>query len=426
MARNKGTFNFAANFESLNKAPLDARQVVDFAADLLLLATWADNDGNTWLFNGLMVAVVNDTTNNNGIYYLKDASNYTQAGAWEKLSTSSGGTMTFIGSGLTQVNQSGSTIVIFTPPTSWSGLTGSPSDSTSLVALINQYVTGGTTYNLESPAAITLGGITAGDVLTGKTSNQILEELLVPTLYPTLSNPSNSFVSALASLYEIDASITFGTTAGFNRGSIAPAYGTSGYRSGLPNRYNYSGAQLPSTFASTALTDAQTVTAYAVLQGIQSWSSSVRYDAGEQPLNSKGGNFSSPLASGTTGSQSLSTEGVYPIFATTVTIGVFTKQALQSMINANNIVYAVVPETGGNKQSFELPQAWNFARPLIGIQTYNTVSNAWEYQGGTSVTSLTYWSITSVTETIQGNVINYVRFTYNGVDRSGVQIRLVF
>jgi len=49
--------------------------------------------------------------------------------------------------------------------------------------------TSGITYNLSSPAAIDVGGITTGTVLTGKTSNELLEELLVPTLFPTLVAP---------------------------------------------------------------------------------------------------------------------------------------------------------------------------------------------------------------------------------------------
>ena len=363
---------------------------------------------------------------------------YISGSTWIIFSTgSTGQTQNFVGSGETQVIKSGDTYIIYTPtdiPTPpivliGSGLTQthSVSGNTWIInSMGNTGSTGGDVYTGATPAAITVGGIVAGEVLTGKTYTQLFQDLLVPTLYPTLTNPSNGFSSPLASLYEIASQQTFSTTASFNRGSINPAYGTNGFRSGLPNRYNYTGAQLPATFTSTATSNIQNIVSYVILQGNQSWTSSVRYDAGQQPKDSKGGNYNTPLASGTTGSQTIGTEGVYPIFATTVTIGVFTKQALQSMINANNIVYAVVPETGGNKQSFELPQAWNFARPLIGIQTYNTVSSQWEYQGGTAGTSLTYWTRTSSTETIQGNVINYWKYVYNGVDRSAVQIKLVF
>ena len=52
-------------------------------------------------------------------------------------------------------------------------------------------VTGGTVYNLASPATTDVGGITAGTVLTGKSSNTILSELLTPYQLPTFSNFSS-------------------------------------------------------------------------------------------------------------------------------------------------------------------------------------------------------------------------------------------
>lgn len=47
--------------------------------------------------------------------------------------------------------------------------------------------TGSTVYTLATPATVTVGGVTAGSQLTGKTSNQILEEMLVVYLNPTFS-----------------------------------------------------------------------------------------------------------------------------------------------------------------------------------------------------------------------------------------------
>jgi len=85
MARNKGTFNFAANFEVLAKAPLDARMQVGAYSDLVLPATWEDDDNNVWLFDGAIVVVANDPSA--GIYWLKDAVNYTDYASWERAGT---------------------------------------------------------------------------------------------------------------------------------------------------------------------------------------------------------------------------------------------------------------------------------------------------------------------------------------------------
>ena len=52
--------------------------------------------------------------------------------------------------------------------------------------------TGSTVYNLASPATTTVGGITAGTILTGKTSNCLLKEILTPYQLPTISSFSNN------------------------------------------------------------------------------------------------------------------------------------------------------------------------------------------------------------------------------------------
>ena len=57
MARNKGQFEFSANFQVKNAAPLDPRVAVDTKAELIDKETWP-YDGNTvYLYNGLLVAV---------------------------------------------------------------------------------------------------------------------------------------------------------------------------------------------------------------------------------------------------------------------------------------------------------------------------------------------------------------------------------
>ena len=95
------------------------------------------------------------------------------------------------------------------------------------------------------------------------------------------------------------------------------------------------------------------------------------------------------------------------------------------MSTANNILISLVAESGGNKQKFEIPCAWlNAPRNLVGVCQWNTVSNAWEYPGGSAVASLTLWTPSSATETVQGNRLVIVN--YNSVDRSAVCIILVF
>ena len=105
MSRNTGTFNFAANFEGLLKAPIDAKQVIGTYADLTLPATWCAS-GQVWLYDGAIVAVAGGACS--GIYWLCDSNNYTMTCSWVKAGSGSG-TLSGATNGLHLIN--GGTVV---------------------------------------------------------------------------------------------------------------------------------------------------------------------------------------------------------------------------------------------------------------------------------------------------------------------------
>ena len=246
--------------------------------------------------------------------------------------------------------------------------------------------------------------IPAGTTFSLKTFPEMMDLMLYPELDPTLTNPSNGLSISPSGLQEIGLVITTITlSATFSKGSINPAYGTTGFRSGDPNNYVYTGTGATDN-ASTALTDTETVSTYTVLQGSNSWTGAVDYDAGPQPLTSKGNNFSSPLSAGTTGVITRTITGVYPTFATTVAINTLTKQSLQSMTSL--IQVSLVAELGdGNKQTVDIPDAF---ATITGLQQFNTLSSTYD------AISLSTFTTSAVTQTIQGISVNYTRYTYNG------------
>jgi len=298
------------------------------------------------------------------------------------------------------------------------------------------YSTGGSaggTYNLASPSVIPLGGICAGTVLTGKTSFQLFEELLVPELCGAITAPSTTTSLSASGLYEIGCVLSGGSSqvvcGTFSRGSINPQYcSISAFRSGCANAYCFVGTGMPSGLQSCALSPAsQTISSYVVSAGTQSWCVNTRYAAGSPALGSKGTQYCAALVSGCTSLSGSSIVGAYPLFATSVSITGLTKQTLVNMSTSNNILLSLVTESSPDKQKFEIPCAWLSApRPLVGVCQWNTVSSQWEYPGGSAACSLNLWSTTGTTETIQGSPIGYCRYTYNSVDRSSVCIRLVF
>lgn len=289
-------------------------------------------------------------------------------------------------------------------------------------------ITSNQTYNLASPSTCGVGGIPEGTVLTGLSAFELFQKLLVPEKYGTLTPPSfSTSISPSTTLYEIGCNICSLSVNGlFNRGCINPQYcSDSDKRVGSAIQYIYVGDQIAGTYPSTSNTISQSLTNYTVLQGTQQWSVTVSYESGVQPKGSEGTPYNSACPAGSL-SHTSSIVGVYPLYGTTSSISTLTKQTLVNMSTANNVQLSLVSETGGNKQKFDIPNAWLNTRPLIGVCQFNTVSSQWEYPGGSQSTSLNIWSTSLTTHTIQSNVVDYRRYTYNGVDRGAVCIRLVF
>jgi hypothetical protein len=266
-------------------------------------------------------------------------------------------------------------------------------------------------YTNSNASVISVGGITAGSTFDELTFPQMMDLMLYPELFPTLTNPSNTFSLTQAGLQEIGATINLNFSATFSRGTISPAYGTSGYRSGLPSQYGYTGTGLTSN-PSSALTDSQSVTGYTVVSGAQSWTSSVTYLGGEQPLSSKGNNYSTPLAPGTTGSTTRTITGVYPTYATTASISTMTAQTL--LAHGSQKDTSMVAESGGDKQSVEFPTVWG---TITILQQYNTLSSTWD------AINLATFTVTTINKTINGATVEYKKYTHNGATVGARQLR---
>lgn len=277
--------------------------------------------------------------------------------------------------------------------------------------------------SLTMPNAV--GGYPAGTSVTSLKGGSLIEmwdNLLFPTVNPTYVAPFNTYtITPNAELQIIGDTLNVVSAAGLNKGQILVAGDFQNYRSGDPSTYFYtdpSGNTLLVQVDTSSITNSQTINGYKVTLGYQNFTNQISYKTGPQPLTNKGAVIDSPLPASSTGLITRRYEGVYPIFAKTSNITTYTQQPLYSMITGQNIVLALVAESGGNKQSFDLPDAF---RTLVGIEQLNTVSNNYE-----PIDINTWLPVTSTTHTINGEVISYDRYTYNGAQRSNVSIRLKF
>lgn len=271
-------------------------------------------------------------------------------------------------------------------------------------------------------SSVSIGAISAGDTISLNTTlNQFIEQLLVTTYNPTLTGPSFSLANNAGSLRKIGSVINVLLTFTFNRGSILGANNPIVWDPLVLQNFRAGAATSFTINAVTQGTNTLTVSNHAVITGNNTFSGTVTFGAGSQPLDSDNNPHDSPLAGGTSASQSTSFEGVYPIFATTASIGTLSEQGLYSMLSGNNIELTLVAETGGNKQKFELPNSWVSSRPLTKVEYFNTVSNQFD-----ATNKISDFTETTVSETIEGSSITYKRYTNSSPDRGALKIKLIF
>lgn len=94
MARNKGTFQFAANFEVKLQGALDPRILVNNKSELINKETWPYDGDTIYVYNGLLVAVAADKA----IYMLVDKDKILEAdySGWKQMDVAAAQTVEII------------------------------------------------------------------------------------------------------------------------------------------------------------------------------------------------------------------------------------------------------------------------------------------------------------------------------------------
>ena len=88
MARYRGKANLSTTYDVTYWGPFDTRMLVPKKTDLFLEETWIPlRSTDSSAYDGMIVAVAEDTADNNGIYYLKDYTSLTSEDSWIKLAT---------------------------------------------------------------------------------------------------------------------------------------------------------------------------------------------------------------------------------------------------------------------------------------------------------------------------------------------------
>lgn len=216
--------------------------------------------------------------------------------------------------------------------------------------------------------------------------------MLNPVEHPTLTNPSATISSSIDKLLEKGSSVNAVLTVNFNRGSISPAYGTSGKRSGEATGYTLNGGaeQVGKTFS------------VVVDEAHGTYTAVVNYAEGEQPKDSTGANYSTPLPAGSVTSSTFTYEFVNAIWANTTTATSIGKIDLISAATAQATINFPAA-TSANPELFDVPAEWT----VIAIEVKNDFTGAWEDCSDEFTAS----NITH--EDAAGTTVTYVRYTCN-------------
>ncbi len=151
---------------------------------------------------------------------------------------------------------------------------------------------------------VSVGGIEKSDIIpSGTTLQSFIESILKKTYYPTFTIPSVSILDDIPSKVEIG---TTGITlfANFNRGSINGDNlngvwlnsSSQGFRAGPVIQYTFSGTYIDTV---SQTTNGLELITEVIEEGSNIFNVSIDYSEGQQPKDSTGKNYQTPLAAGT-------------------------------------------------------------------------------------------------------------------------------
>ena len=258
-------------------------------------------------------------------------------------------------------------------------------------------------FGTSGVTAYAVGGIPVGTNLEGKTIAEILTMMLYGTLNPTLTEPSFSATIDDTNIV-LGENVTITGTVTFNRGSISPAYGTSGYRAGAPTSYTIAGQVIETT----ATTEKFSVVVPQIVLGANQIEISVAYEAGEQPKNSSGENYGTPCPAGTM-SKTITITGNYPVFVGDTT-GTFVEQENEALFD-NGVCEVSLPAETDEAIKQKVAFATDSTDPIVGIKQFDDTRQQWDWIRGTPEQSLTSFASSSVQLPVDGTEIDYTAHT---------------
>lgn len=255
-----------------------------------------------------------------------------------------------------------------------------------------------------------LGGIPAGTTvaqLKNKTFSQLFDELIFPTVNPTIEVPTASLslksTSTTPTIQEVGTTgasvpVAASFNTGYNPGAIKIA--------GVKKQDRGGSLQSDKSFIYINNNPTNKTFPTEIPEGIIIYKYRATYAQGPQPLDSKGNNYQTPLPAGTVDSAAVTITGVYPYFTNKDNNGAFAKLGLTI---SNNLSAVKFKAEGPNKHAFKIPAKYN----LTKVELLNTLSGKYENYGIDKFTK------TTENIKVQGKQVIYAVYTRNDAGFNG-------
>ena len=215
-------------------------------------------------------------------------------------------------------------------------------------------------------SSVEIGALSAGDVIeSGLDLDAVMKRLLLKTFNPTFVNPSYVLSSNPSGQVESGSILNITLTGSLNRGRIngkivSGAWDSGAlqdFRAGAPTKYIFDGVD-------NGLVNTKTLNSTQVVDGANSWNSTVQFLQGVQPKNSINENFDSPHPAGSLGS-SVTLQGRRKLFFgsdTTNNIAYTSSGEVRALSNdllnpSNGTTFTISVPVGAKMVTFAYPNS---------------------------------------------------------------------
>lgn len=458
--RNKGTFEIAASFEVKTAGKFDAREYCK-TYDELLEYTGAD-----FLPNGFSVNVWDTNPDKRGIYFLIDNSKLVEPTSWKRIAFDGEGGDSYDHTGVVKVDPgSGKISASLLPALGLTKQYASLLERDSDISLENvtfglvmdttgdpdtdgetaMYVlTSGNEWILFDTEGVDLsGGVSPEDIVADVTSGaweagsklnkgssvwDAIKKFVSKTFYPTLVSPTFSMSSGGESYRVIGSTTNLPLSLGYNAGSILGlksggvwnAGSTQNPRAGAATSYKFKTGT--GSLITSQATNAYTVNNYVTVAGANTFKGSIAYGAGVQPKDSTDANYDAPFPAGDSVDQVTSFEGVYPVFAATVTSGIANFEQLPLVSNQNGSVFIIdslAAETSVKQRIIYPKKIVDNGKSITKIEYWNPVSGSFD-----PANKIADFTLSDTTKLVESVAVDYKLLTHNGSDRGAIKVRV--